>query len=116
MKKITLFLATLFLLVNFTNAQNVKPTFEKLDGFTKATYYYDNGSIKEIGYFKNEKLQGKWVSYNSDGKITAIANYEKGLKNGTWFVVSKDTIKELTYKKNKLINVKNSDKTELSII
>lgn len=116
MKKWTYILAFFMLLVNFSFAQGVKPTFEKQKDLTKATYYYDNGNIKEIGFFKNKKLQGKWVSYNNKGEVAAIANYENGIKTGKWFVVSNDTIKELTYKNNKLVNVKNSDRTELSMI
>ena len=107
MKKLLSFTIMFILFISISLAQNVEPKFEKQDNLTKATYYFDNGDIKEVGFFKNKKLQGKWISYNQEGKITAIANYENGIKEGTWFVVSNDTVKELTYKSNKLIGVKN---------
>lgn len=110
-------LAIIFILfIGFTFAQNVEPKFEKQDDLTKATYFFDNGDIKEVGYFKNQKLDGKWVSYNQKGKITTIANYENGKKEGTWFVVTNDTVRELTYKSNKLINVKNAKGNTLPFI
>jgi antitoxin component YwqK of YwqJK toxin-antitoxin module len=108
---------TLFLLfIVITNAQEVKPKFEKQNGLTKATYYYDNGAIKEVGFFKNEKLHDKWISYNKEGDITTIAIYNNGKKDGKWYVVTNDSIKELTYKSNKLIKIKNVKGTELSYI
>lgn len=110
--------STLFFLlfIGLSFAQKVEPKFEKQNELTKATYFYDNGDIKEIGFFKNDKLEGKWVSYNNEGEITTIANYINGKKEGKWFVVANDTIKELTYKSNKLIDVKNVEATKLPLI
>ncbi|NOQ92061.1 MAG: hypothetical protein GQ552_05005 [Flavobacteriaceae bacterium] len=116
MKKLLSFTIMFILFISISLAQNVEPEFEKQDNLTKATYYFDNGDIKETGFFKNEKLQGKWITYNQEGKITAIANYENGKKEGKWYVISNDTIKELIYKSNKLIEVKNKKGTELSLI
>ena len=116
MKVLISFLLVFVFFTSISTAQNVEPKFEKQDNLTKATYYFDNGNIKEVGFFKNEKLQGKWVTYNQDGKITAIANYQNGKKEGKWFVISKDSIKELTYKSNKLIEIKNMKGNELSLI
>lgn len=116
MKKLTIIFALMILFINYSIAQNVKPIFEKQNGLTKATYFFDDGKIKETGYFNNDKLQGKWISYNEKGEIIVIANYKNGKKIGKWFVVSNDTIKELNYKNNKLTKVKNSAKTQLSMI
>jgi len=116
MKNSSLITIVFLLFIGLSFAQNTEPKFEKQDNLTKATYYYDNGDIKETGYFKNEKLQGKWISYNKNGKVTTVANYENGKKEGIWFIISNDTVKELTYKSNKLIGVKNKKASELSFI
>ncbi len=115
MKKIiTLFVV--FIFIGIANAQEVKPKFEKQNELTKATYYYDNGSIKEVGFFKNDKLHNKWISYSKEGNITAIANYSEGKKDGKWYFLSNDSIKEVTYKSNKIIKVENVAGTELNYI
>ena len=54
MKKI-LTLIVLFVIANI-NAQEVEPTYEKAGDMVKATYYYQDGSIKEQGFFKDKKL------------------------------------------------------------
>jgi len=105
-----------FLFLGIANAQDIKPKFEEQDGLTKATYFYDNGSIKEVGFFKNEKLHNKWISYNKEGEITTIANYNNGKKDGKWYILSKDSIKEVTYKSNKLIKVENVKGSSLTYI
>jgi antitoxin component YwqK of YwqJK toxin-antitoxin module len=107
MKKVITFTMSFFLFLGMTFAQEIKPKFEKQDNLTKATYYYDNGTVKETGYLKNDKLHDKWISFNKEGKITTIANYKNGIKEGKWYVVENDTVKELTYKSNKLIKVEN---------
>lgn len=104
------------MLITAAFAQDTKPKFEKEGDLVKATYYYDNGSIKEIGFFKENKLHNQWISYNESGEKTTIANYDMGRKVGKWYVVSNDTIKELTYESNKLVKVENSKETELKFI
>ncbi len=108
---------TLFLLFVVTAyAQEVQPKFEKQAGLTKATYYYGNGAVKEVGFFKDNKLHNKWVSYSKEGDITTIAMYNNGKKDGKWYVIVNDSIKELTYKSNKLIKIETVKGTELSYI
>ena len=115
MKKfITVIIA--FACVGITYAQEIKPKFEKQNELTKATYYYENGSIKEVGFFKNDKLHNKWISYNKEGDITTIANYNNGLKDGKWYILANDTIKEVTYSSNKIIKIENVAGTELNYI
>jgi antitoxin component YwqK of YwqJK toxin-antitoxin module len=37
------------------------------------------------GFYKNGKLQGEWISYDSNGYKTAMATYDNGQKSGKWF-------------------------------
>ncbi len=105
MKKIL----TLTLLFAFTisNAQEVKPTYEKSEDMVKATYYYQDGSIREQGFFKDKKLTGQWISYNQQGEKLMIANYEAGKKVGKWFAWSNNTLKEINYNNSRIVSVKN---------
>lgn len=100
---------TLALLFAFTisNAQEIKPKFEKSGDMVKATYYYEDGSIKEQGFFKDKKLTGQWVAYNKQGEKTMIANYKAGKKVGKWFAWNNNSLKEVTYSNNAIVSIKN---------
>jgi antitoxin component YwqK of YwqJK toxin-antitoxin module len=37
-----------------------------------------------VGFTKNGKLQGEWISFDSNGNKTAMATYDNGQKSG-WF-------------------------------
>ena len=113
MKKIL----TLTLLFVFTmsNAQELKPTYEKSGDMVKATYYFQDGSVKEQGFFKDTKLTGQWVSYNKQGEKTMIANYKAGKKVGKWFAWNNNTLKEINYNNNKIVSIKNwSEDTKIA--
>jgi antitoxin component YwqK of YwqJK toxin-antitoxin module len=97
-------------------AQEIKPKLEKQGDLIKATYYFDNGKVKEVGFFLNNKLHGEWITFNEEGKKTAVANYENGKKTGKWYVLANGTVKELIYDSNKLVNVREMDSTETSPI
>ena len=73
------------LISSFIFAQNVEPKFEVVDKMVKATYYHDNGQVKQEGFYLDGKLHGKWVSYNDKGVKETIGEYDKGDKVGKWF-------------------------------
>lgn len=116
MKKIFTALAIMLLTVSMVNAQDKEPTFERQDDLVKATYYHDNGMIKEVGYFKNDKLHDQWIKYDQAGKIKIVATYDNGLKDGKWYIVGDDSVKEITYQSNKILKVEEVEGTELSFI
>jgi len=97
----------LFVLFSFTlNAQdNIKPKFEKEGELVKAMFYHENGEIAQIGYFKDKKRHGNWVSYKASGKKTAMGSYLSGKKNGQWFFWQGDDLMEVIYDNNKIVNV-----------
>lgn len=115
MKKLfsALFIALLASGIAFS--QEKEPTFEKQDDLVKATYYHDNGAVKEVGFFKDQKLHDQWIRYDKTGKISVVANYDNGLKEGKWYIVGESTTKEITYKANKLVKVEEKEGTDLSI-
>ena len=97
-------------------AQEIKPQFEKQEDLVKATNFYEDGKVKENGFVKNDKLHGEWVSFDQEGRKTAIANSAEGLKVGTWYVVTNQSVKELTYESNKLVSVKEVNDLDLNLI
>lgn len=116
MKKIVITLVVFILMVNVSFAQAVEPTFEKQDDLVKATYYYDNGTIKEVGFFKDNKLHDQWISYDQEGKIKVVAFYKNGKKDGKWYLVGEEKVKEVTYKSNQIVKVEEVQELELSFI
>jgi antitoxin component YwqK of YwqJK toxin-antitoxin module len=113
-KILTLVFTLFFTLIGF--CQEIKPKLEKQGDRIKATYYFDNGKVKEVGFFLNNKLHGEWITFNEEGEKTAVANYENGKKTGKWYVLANGTVNELIYDSNKLVNVRNLDSTETSPI
>ena len=114
MKKLFACLVLFLLVLNVSFAQGVEPKFEKENDLVKATYYHDNGMVKEVGFFKEDKLHDKWISYNEEGKIKVVAMYNNGLKDGKWYLVGEETVKEVTYKANKVVKVEEVNAAELS--
>ena len=116
MKKSLLFIALGLFLVNVSFAQEVKPSFEKQNDLVKATYFYEDGQIKEVGFFKDDKLHDKWISYDKTGKVKVVANYENGMKEGTWYITGENSVKVVTYKSNRVVKVEEVDELEESLI
>ncbi|NND87860.1 MAG: nicotinic acid mononucleotide adenyltransferase [Flavobacteriaceae bacterium] len=84
----------------------VKDTFIQEGDKIIAVLYHDNGKIAQQGqYTLDNKLDGKWVSYDVDGQITAIAQYDKGEKVGTWVFFDGITKREVTYKDSRIAKV-----------
>ena len=71
MKKLLFTLGILFCIYGL-NAQNINE------------FYYDNGNIKEILSFKEDKLHGKCITFSIDGNKTGQASYKNGIKHGVW--------------------------------
>ncbi len=83
-----------------------KPKLESVDDEVTATYYYENGNVKQVGNFVDGKLEGKWISYTEDGNVQAIAQYKNGEKHGRWHYFENTTVtKEVDYKNNTIVQV-----------
>ena len=46
------------------------------------TYYNNDGTKREIGYYKNNNKAGTWVQYNTQGNQIGKYNYRHNRKNG----------------------------------
>ena len=73
----------------------------------KASFFHDNGKIAQAGaYNLDNKLHGKWVKYDKEGNVLAVAYYDAGQKVGTWSFYQGDIMKEVTYVDSRIAEVK----------
>ncbi len=114
MKK--LIIAACILSISFLQAQNTEPKFEKSGDLVKATYFYKDGKVKEQGFFKNKKLTGTWISFDTKGNKTAIAHYNAGKKTGKWFIWKEEGLTEIDYSNNVIASVQTwKEETKMAI-
>jgi antitoxin component YwqK of YwqJK toxin-antitoxin module len=106
MKKILLIVA--IMMGGFAFSQSNNPVLEEEGQLVKATYYYDNGKIQQVGYFKDGKLDGKWTSYEVNGSIKSVAEYTNGVKSGTWIINTNGILaNEVDFSNNQVVAVRN---------
>ena len=111
MKKVVI--AAVLLASSLSFAQEVKPKFEVVDQMVKATYYYDNGQVKQEGYYLDGKLHGKWVAFNEDGTKQSIGEYVNGNKVGKWFFWNETSLNEVDFSDSRIAEVKKWSKDVL---
>lgn len=46
--------------------------------------FYENGVLKSVGYYNNNKKEGIWKFYGTDGKLSRSGSYINGKMNGIW--------------------------------
>ncbi|MBR9757614.1 MAG: nicotinic acid mononucleotide adenyltransferase [Algicola sp.] len=81
----------------------IEPKYEKKGDLIEATYYYDNGVVKQHGFFnKKGELEGTWSSFDLQGNKLAVGEYDNGQKVGKWFFWTEDTLKEVDYKDSRI--------------
>ena len=112
MKKVFTIMA--FLAITAITAQSNKPVFEKVGDQIKGTFYHDNGTIQQQGFYQAGKLHGEWISYDIQGEKLALAQYNEGVKTGKWFLWNNGVLTEVDYKNNAIASVvKWSDKNTI---
>jgi len=92
-------------MIGSLNAQEVKPLYEKAGDLVKVTNFYENGEVREQGFFKNKVITGTWTTYDRNGDKNTIAKYKNGKKVGKWFMWSKDGLKEINFENNVISSV-----------
>ena len=72
----------------------------------EVVYYHDNGVVSQTGtYTLDGKLQGVWLSFDTEGKKIVSANYDNGKKVGKWYYWTNGTVKEVDYSDNAIASV-----------
>lgn len=104
-KNILVLVAFLFSMVSFAQQERTLK-LNKNTNLIDVIYYHDNGVVSQTGaYTLDGKLQGEWLSFNTDGDKTVSANYDNGKKVGKWFYWSDKTLKEVDYTNNAIVSV-----------
>lgn len=98
--------AGLLLSACVVSAQSTDHKYEIENNLVKATYYYDNGQVKQVGYYKDGKPHGKWEAFNENGTKQAIGQYENGAKAGKWFFWNESNLSEVDYADSRIAEVK----------
>ena len=105
MKKTCLLFAFLITVVSFAQQERDLKLNEDTN-LIEVVYYHDNGVVSQTGtYTVDGKLQGEWLSFNTEGKKVVSANYDNGKKVGKWFYWNDETVKIVDYKKNEIASV-----------
>jgi antitoxin component YwqK of YwqJK toxin-antitoxin module len=102
MKKFILFLLFAFLITVVSFGQKERELkLNKDTNLIDVVYYHDNGVVSQTGsYTADGKLQGVWLSFNTEGKKTVSANYDNGKKVGKWIYWIDGVKKEVNYTNN----------------
>ena len=87
-------------------AQKADPKLEAIGQKVKATYFFDNGQVQQEGFFKNGKLEGTWIAYDTNGNKKSIGEYNNGVKTGKWFFWNEASLSEVDYSKSRISSVK----------
>jgi antitoxin component YwqK of YwqJK toxin-antitoxin module len=106
------------LTLNVALAQEVdRDSYVKNGKLIEATLYHDNGVVAQQGFYNSEgKLHGQWISYDLEGKKTAIGNYNNGVKTGTWFFWVNDELHEAVYQESRLTTVNSWESTGVQVV
>lgn len=105
MKKSLILVAILFSAV--TSAQQIKPVLEVVGTKVRASYYFENGTLQQQGFFKDGKLDGAWMAYDEKGTEKAMGQYLNGKKIGKWFFWNDTILTEVDYSDSRISNIKN---------
>ncbi|EDM45581.1 hypothetical protein SCB49_07227 [unidentified eubacterium SCB49] len=93
-------------------AQDCSKTCKKKNSYVQngdvieTVLYHDNGVVAQTGtYNLDNKLEGEWISFDTEGNKTAKAQYSNGEKVGTWFFYQGKEMKEVTYTDSRIAEV-----------
>ncbi len=106
MKKLLFLSALLCVTISIQAQDNKELVLNEDTNLIEAKIYHDNGVVAQTGsYTVDGLLQGQWISYNTDGGKTAVANYNQGKKVGTWLFYMDETLKEVTFTDSRIATV-----------
>ncbi|WP_306351171.1 toxin-antitoxin system YwqK family antitoxin [Flavobacterium sp. '19STA2R22 D10 B1'] len=82
---------------------NGQVVYEKIG--EQLTYFYKNGTLKAVGPFIENLMEGEWKFYRETGQLWQIGNFKTGKKNGSWIRYDRnDTIEyQETFELDKII-------------
>ncbi len=64
---------------------SLKTEFRQLGEDTyKVIYYFEDGTVRETGYFRNGMNHGVWMTFNREGVLVGEGYYNENRKEGKW--------------------------------
>lgn len=112
----TLVMSLLMSFSLYAQNQNDQVKLEKEGDLVKAVYFHDNGTISQIGYFKDSKPHGEWKAFDINGNKITQARYDQGQKVGKWFFWNDGKLSEVDYKNNSIAKVSSYQKSETYVV
>ena len=100
------FILAMMLVSVATFAQDAAPKLEAQGQLVKATYFHENGSIQQEGFFKEGKLEGKWVAFDANGNKKSMGEYTNGEKSGKWFFWNNAGLSEVDYSESRIAAIR----------
>ena len=85
------------------NTEDLEHVYNRFDRVVKVEIFHDNGELYQKGYLKNNKLHGRWESYDINGNLAVIGEFIKGKKTGKWFFWSSKNFTEVNFQNNNVI-------------
>ena len=49
--------------------EDLEHMYNRLDPVSQVVIYHDNGNIYQKGFLKNDKLHGRWESFDNNGNL-----------------------------------------------
>jgi len=99
-------LLTVLLISGVIFAQNIEPEYEIQGNLVKATYFHDNGKVKQVGFYKDGKVHGKWASFAENGAKISLGTFNNGEKTGKWLFWNDMTLNEVSYNDSRVVAVR----------
>lgn len=87
-------------------AQAIEPKYEIEGNKVVATYFHENGKIKQSGNYLNGKVEGIWTMYSDAGQKIAQGEYKDGQKTGKWLFWNNNELNEVDYSDNRIAEIK----------
>ena len=101
-----IFISAFLLFFNMYSQDNVNEQSIELNDLIKVEIFHDNGELYQVGFLKNNKLHGRLESYDINGNLAVIGEFNKGKKDGKWFFWNNEQIIEVYYNKNTILSHK----------
>ena len=73
-----IFISAFLLFFNMYSQDNVNEQSIELNDLIKVEIFHDNGELYQVGFLKNNKLHGRLESYDINGNLAVIGEFNKG--------------------------------------
>jgi hypothetical protein len=101
-----LLIASMMMFAGVVFAQDNNAQHVVVDQMVKSTFYFENGQVKQEGFYKDGKVHGQWISYDINGNKVSMGQFENGIKTGKWFFWTGSDLSEVDFTDSRIAQVK----------